>query len=121
MFSFAHIAKNLLDNSQTQAEILSLAVIFFLMTFLVATQDVVVDGWAISLLSKKNVHWQAICNGTGQTSGYYVGNICFVILESAKFCNSYVRPLFGLASQDHGIITLESLCFFNKNIFIRQK
>jgi PAT family acetyl-CoA transporter-like MFS transporter 1 len=108
MFSLAHVTNSLLDNSQTQAEIFSLALIFFMMTFLVATQDVVVDGWAISLLSKPNVHWQAICNGTGQTSGYYIGNICFVILESAKFCNSYIRPVLGLPSQDHGIITLES-------------
>ena len=52
MFSFAHLTKILLDHSQSQAEIFSLAVIFMLLTFLIATQDVIVDGWAISLLSK---------------------------------------------------------------------
>ncbi len=109
LFSVAHLANDILYNSQTQAEIFSLAFIFFMLTFLVATQDIIVDGWAISLLSKENVHWQAICNGTGQTSGYYIGNVCFVILESAEFCNKHIRPFLGLPSQEHGIITLESM------------
>ena len=81
--------------------------IFLMLTFLAATQDIIVDGWAISLLSKENVAWQSICNGVGQKAGLFVGNIFFIILESATFCNKYLRPMFKLPSQNHGIVDLE--------------
>jgi PAT family acetyl-CoA transporter-like MFS transporter 1 len=68
---------------------------------------VALDGWAITLLSKENVSWQATCNNVGYTSGFLIGEIMFVILDSRWFCNVYVRPLFGLPIQDHGIVSLE--------------
>jgi hypothetical protein len=89
-------------------DIILLTMIFLILTFLAATQDVCVDGWAISLLSKENVSWQSTCNNVGFLAGNLVSNTCFVILESAWFCNQYIRPIFGLASQNYGIIGLES-------------
>ena len=38
---------NILDNSYSQTDILLLAIVFTILTFLAATQDIVVDGWAI--------------------------------------------------------------------------
>jgi PAT family acetyl-CoA transporter-like MFS transporter 1 len=134
MFGFARLAKNLLYTSQTQSgitltaflavtshkcishsfhvfilkEIVVLTVIFMLLTILAATQDIVVDGWAISLLSKENVAWQSISNLTGQTAGFFLGNVSFMVLESQVFSNDYIRPVFGFPRQEHGILDLES-------------
>jgi PAT family acetyl-CoA transporter-like MFS transporter 1 len=107
MLAIARVTNNLVETSRTQSEIFSLAVIFFLLTFLIAVQDVAIDGWSISLLSKENVHWQSICNGTGQTIGYYVGNTLFILLQSAKFSNNTIRPIFGLPSKKHGVLNME--------------
>ncbi len=112
MLVTARVTNNLVEQSQMQSEIFWLAIIFFMLTFLVATQDVAIDGWSISLLSKENVHWQSICNGTGQTLGYYVGNTLFVLLQSEKFCNHNLRPLFGLPSQPHGVLNMEGKFHF---------
>jgi PAT family acetyl-CoA transporter-like MFS transporter 1 len=109
MISLAHVTNKLVQTSQTQSEIFLLAIIFFMITFLVATQDVAIDGWSISLLSEQNVHWQSICTSVGQTLGYYVGNTLFVLLQSAKFCNNNLRPFFGLSSQPHGILNMRGL------------
>jgi PAT family acetyl-CoA transporter-like MFS transporter 1 len=109
MMLTASTTNNLVETSTTQSEILVLAIIFFLLTFLIAIQDVAVDGWSISLLSKENVHWQSISTGLGQTIGYYVGNTLFVLLQSAKFCNNNIRPIFSLPSQDRGMLTMESM------------
>ena len=78
-----------------------------LLTFLAATQDIVVDGWAISLLTKENVTWQSTCNGVGQTAGIYIGSVLFIILDSEKFCNSHIRPFLKLPAQNHGVLDLE--------------
>jgi PAT family acetyl-CoA transporter-like MFS transporter 1 len=88
-----------------------LAIIFIILTVLVATQDIIVDGWAISLLSKENVAWQSICNGAGQTAGIFLGNVSFIILESPSFCNDYIRPMFNFPEKDTGIVDLESKNF----------
>jgi hypothetical protein len=92
----------------TIQEIIFLTLIFLILTFLAATQDVCVDGWAISLLSRENVAWQSTCNNVGFLAGNLVSNTCFVILESAWFSNKYIRPVFGLAEQNYGVIGLES-------------
>jgi hypothetical protein len=107
MFMTARVTNKLVNDSQSQSDVLTLAIIFFLFTVLVATQDVGIDGWSISLLSKENIHWQAICSGTGQTLGYIVGNTLFVLLHSVEFCNDNVRPWLGLANQDYAILSME--------------
>ncbi len=88
--------------------ILKLTGIFFMFTFLAATQDIAVDGWALTMLSKENVSWGSTCNSVGQTAGWFIGNVIFLTLESADFCNKYLRPLFGFDSQTYGIVTFDS-------------
>lgn len=46
--------------------------IFFVLFFFCATQDVAVDGWALTMLSEENVGYGSICNSIGQTLGNYV-------------------------------------------------
>lgn len=85
--------------------------VFVAFITLCATQDVAVDGWALSMLSKENVSWQSVCNFCGQAIGYFFGNILFIVFESKKFSNQYLRPFFDLEPQEHGIISLKSKKF----------
>jgi hypothetical protein len=99
-------------------------------TFLAATQDIVIDGWALTMLSKyaiiyfsvvgktdyfkikllmerENVAWSSTCNSVGQTIGWFLGNVIFLVLESDEFCNKYIRSVFGLESQNYGLVTFK--------------
>lgn len=68
-----------------------LTVLFFLLNFLAATQDIAVDGWALTMLKKCNVGHASTCNSVGQTAGFFLSYVLFMALESASFCNSYLR------------------------------
>lgn len=109
MMVSASSCQSLAYNIQSKTDIIILTIIFTIFTFLAATQDIALDGWAISMLSKENVAWQSTCNGIGQTAGFFIGNISIIVFESSKFCNQYIRPFFNLPSQDYGIISLESI------------
>ena len=38
-----------------EADIVSITVLFFILVLLAATQDIAVDGWALTLLSRQNI------------------------------------------------------------------
>lgn len=76
--------------------------IFFMLNFLAATQDIAVDGWALTMLKRCNVGHASTCNSVGQTAGYFLGYVVFIALESADFCNKYIRT----TPHDDGLITL---------------
>ena len=44
---------------------------FFFLNFLAATQDIAVDGWALTMLKRQNVGYASTCNSVGQTAGKY--------------------------------------------------
>jgi len=73
-----------LENS-TPPDVTSLTFTFFFLNFLAATQDVAVDGWALTMLKPKNVGYASTCNSVGQTCGWCLGYIVFVNLESAGY------------------------------------
>lgn len=54
---------------------------FFLLYFLCATQDIAVDGWALTMLRRENVGYAATCNAAGQTLGYALGFTGYMVLE----------------------------------------
>lgn len=63
------------------------------------------DGWALTMLSRENVGYASTCNSVGQTAGYFLGNVLFLALESADFCNKYLR----IEPKDTGIVTLSGI------------
>lgn len=87
-------------------DIFTLTVAFFLLNFGAATQDIAVDGWCLTMLSKENVGWASTCNSVGQTAGYFFGNVVFIALESSDFSNQWFRPFLGLQQANHGVVTL---------------
>ena len=63
---------DLLDpDTGTGIEITTITAIFFCLFFMCATQDIAVDGWALTMLSEQNVGYGSICNSIGQTLGNY--------------------------------------------------
>jgi len=59
----------------------------------------------IHSVSRQNVSLASTCNSVGQTTGYFLGYVIFLGLESPEFCNAYLRsnPL------PHGIVTLPGI------------
>jgi len=58
---------------------------------LAATQDIAVDGWALTLLSRRHVGWAATCQTVGMNVGYFASFTVFLALNDAGFCNAYFR------------------------------
>merc|ERR1719354_861961 len=88
--------------------VLFLTIVFFTLNFLAATQDIAVDGWALTMLKKGNVGYASTCNSVGQTAGYFFGNVVLLAFSSPEFCNKYVRTV----PQDVGIVTVAGFLFF---------
>ncbi|KAM9441823.1 acetyl-coenzyme A transporter 1 isoform 1-T6 [Salvelinus alpinus] len=95
-------------------DVMTLTAVFFMLAFLAATQDIAVDGWALTMLSRENVGYASTCNSVGQTAGYFLGNVLFLALESADFCNKYLRA----EPKETGIVTLSDFLFFWGVVFL---
>lgn len=105
---------NSLLQDEKGPDVVTLTAVFFMLAFLAATQDIAVDGWALTMLSRENVGYASTCNSVGQTAGYFLGNVLFLALESANFCNKYLR----MEPKDTGIVTLSDFLFFWGMVFL---
>ncbi|CAK5075357.1 unnamed protein product [Meloidogyne enterolobii] len=86
--------------------------VFLPLNFLAATQDIAVDGWALTMLSRKNVGYASTCNVVGQTIGVFLGNVVFLALQSKEFANR-----FRAVPEEKGFVQLDGwffLIFFLK-------
>lgn len=88
--------------------------IFFVLNFLAATQDIAVDGWALTMLKRSNVGHASTCNSVGQTAGYFLGYVAFMALESSEFCNTYLRT----EPAPEGLVTLSGFLWFWGLVFL---
>lgn len=95
-----HIKEDSSNASSPNVYLLTL--IFSTINFLCATQDIAVDGWALTMLSKQNVVYGSTCNTVGQTVGFTLGYLVFLSLESPEVCNKYFRSI----PQKEGMVTL---------------
>lgn len=108
------VTVNSLLQNEARPNVVTLTAVFFMLAFLAATQDIAVDGWALTMLSRENVGYASTCNSVGQTAGYFLGNVLFLALESADFCNKYLR----IEPKDTGIVTLSDFLFFWGIVFL---
>eukprot|EP00536_Pseudo-nitzschia_multiseries_P006560 jgi/Psemu1/239478/estExt_Genewise1.C_1420008 len=82
---------------------------FFVLYFLMATQDIAVDGWALTMLSKKNRGRGPVCNSIGQNIGYFLSFVGFLALNDVDSANTLWRPLLGLPQNpDKGLVSLKA-------------
>ncbi|KEI42937.1 uncharacterized protein L969DRAFT_84827 [Mixia osmundae IAM 14324] len=78
--------------------------LFFLLVFFAATQDIAVDGWALTLLSKENLSYASTAQTVGLNTGYFLSFTVFLAFNSLDFSNKYFRstpldyPLLSLAA-----------------------
>lgn len=102
------------DDLLSKGDVFKLTCAFFFLNFFAATQDIAVDGWALTMLTKENRSLASTCNSVGQTAGYFMGYVVFLALESADFCNSYLRS----QPQSVGLVTLPTFLTFWSVVFI---
>lgn len=72
-----------LDNADL--DIGKMTIVFTLFILLCATQDIAVDGWALTLLDPEHVHFSSTCQTVGLNSGYFVSFTVFLALNSTEF------------------------------------
>ena len=110
-----------LDNVATTANGADLATMnvrgvtafFFILYFLMATQDIAVDGWALTMLSKKNRGRGPICNSIGQNIGYFLSFVGFLALNDVESSETLWRPLLRLPKNpDRGLVSLKGFLKF---------
>lgn len=64
---------------------------WFFLVFLCATQDIAVDGWAISLLSPQNIAYASTAQTVGLTGGHFLSYTVFLAFNSPDFANKWFR------------------------------
>lgn len=75
---------------------------FFLLIFLCATQDIAVDGWALTCLSPESLPFASTAQTIGMNCGYFLSFTVFLALSSPEFANKYLRKV----PQDKGLFSL---------------
>ncbi|KAF3921749.1 hypothetical protein ABW21_db0209840 [Orbilia brochopaga] len=81
---------------------------FFSLVFLCATQDIAVDGWALTLISPQNISYASTAQTVGLTAGQFLSYTVFLAFNSADFANRYFRSV----PKEYGLMTLSGYLTF---------
>lgn len=75
---------------------------WFFLVLMCATQDIAVDGWALTLLTPSNVSYASTAQTVGLTAGQFLSYTVFLAFHSKDFANRWFRaePL------EHGLMSL---------------
>ncbi|QSL64609.1 hypothetical protein MERGE_001910 [Pneumocystis wakefieldiae] len=88
--------------------------VFFILVFLCATQDIAVDGWALTLLSEENLIYASTAQSVGLNTGYFFSFTVFLAFNSSDFSNKYFRSV----KKDFGLISLSGYMRFWGWVFL---
>lgn len=102
------------DENQNEPQVLILTIVFFALRTFAATHDVAVDGWALSLMHRRNIGHVATAEAVGGVSGWYIGYVVLIIFESKEFCNAHIFS----SPRDEGLITLSGYMKFWGFLFL---
>jgi hypothetical protein len=75
---------------------------WFGLVFMCATQDIAVDGWALTLLSPENLSYASTAQTVGLTAGQFLSSTIFLAFNSKEFANKWFRNVPG----DTGLVSL---------------
>lgn len=75
---------------------------WFFLVFLCATQDIAVDGWALTLLSPQNLSYASTAQTVGLTAGHFLSYTVFLAFNSPDFANRWFRS----TPSEEGVMTL---------------
>ncbi|KAK1144765.1 hypothetical protein N8T08_004776 [Aspergillus melleus] len=81
---------------------------WFLLVFFCATQDIAVDGWAITLMSPPNISYASTAQTVGLTAGHFLSYTVFLAFNSKEFANRWFRTI----PADEGLLSLGSYLTF---------
>ncbi|KAL8802265.1 MAG: hypothetical protein Q9182_003917 [Xanthomendoza sp. 2 TL-2023] len=81
---------------------------WFFLVFLCATQDIAVDGWALTLLSLPNISYASTAQTVGLTAGHFLSYTVFLAFNSPDFANRWFRS----TPTDVGVMTLSGYLTF---------
>ncbi|KAL9127360.1 MAG: hypothetical protein Q9217_003750 [Psora testacea] len=81
---------------------------WFFLVFLCATQDIAVDGWALTLLSPPNLSYASTAQTVGLTAGHFLSYTVFLAFNSPDFANRWFRT----SPSDEGVMTLSGYLTF---------
>ncbi|KAL9621428.1 MAG: hypothetical protein Q9204_008122 [Flavoplaca sp. TL-2023a] len=81
---------------------------WFFLVFLCATQDIAVDGWALTLISLPNISYASTAQTVGLTAGHFLSYTVFLAFESPDFANRWFRS----EPSDVGVMTLSGYLTF---------
>ncbi|OQR98510.1 acetyl-coenzyme A transporter [Achlya hypogyna] len=95
--------------SMDEPDVHALTGFFFVLYALMATQDIAVDGWALTMLHPKNVGYASTCNSVGQTLGYFIAYVGFLALYDPSTCDTYLR---STPNPTEGLVTLPGFMGF---------
>lgn len=96
------------DNTLILRNLTQLSLCFFFLILLCATQDIAVDGWALTILSKDALSYASTAQTIGLNTGYFVSFTIFLAFNSKDFMNKYFRRV----PQDRGFVTLGEYMIF---------
>jgi hypothetical protein len=75
---------------------------WFMLVLFCATQDIAVDGWAITLMSPPNISYASTAQTVGLTAGHFLSYTVFLAFNSKDFANRWFRTIPG----DGGLLSL---------------
>lgn len=76
-----------------QTHLKTITMCFFLLVFFCATQDIAVDGWALTCLSPECLSYASTAQTIGINTGYFSSFTIFLALSSPDFANKYLRSV----------------------------
>ncbi|CAB4392096.1 unnamed protein product [Rhizophagus irregularis] len=100
--------------NQEKPDVNTLTLLFFILIFFSATQDIAVDGWALTLLSKNSLSYASTAQTIGLNTGYFLSFTVFLAFNSAEFSNKYFRkePI------DNGFLSMGSYLTFWSVVYL---
>ncbi|KAJ3490155.1 hypothetical protein NLI96_g1649 [Meripilus lineatus] len=96
MLALSFNAEEFMENPADHIYALSAA--FTALVTFSATQDIAVDGWALTLLSEENLAYAATCQTIGLNTGFFASFTVFLALNSESFANKWHLPRLHLST-----------------------
>ncbi|KAK5998830.1 hypothetical protein PT974_01213 [Cladobotryum mycophilum] len=75
---------------------------WFFLVLMCATQDIAVDGWALTLLTPANVSYASTAQTVGLTAGHFMSYTVFLALNAPDFANKWFRAV----PKEEGLVSL---------------
>ncbi|KAF6766496.1 acetyl-coenzyme A transporter 1-domain-containing protein [Ephemerocybe angulata] len=90
-----NVEKLMEDPSKNLTE---LTVIFTMLVSFSATQDIAVDGWALTLLSQDCLSYASTCQTIGLNTGFFASFTVFLAFNSEAFAHKWGLPVLTLGA-----------------------